>query len=146
MKIIVKKEFDGKHYIGSCENLTSCYTQANNEEELITQLRKAIELYRKSYDNRNQTIPEKYDQPVIDKKIRFNTITTAQLKQVLLKHNFRIEFEEANSLLLFNSKFPFNRIHIPVSNSLSPIIITKIFGKENVIYMNKSDLSMHSSA
>ena len=51
-----------------------------------------------------------------------------------------------NPILLANSKFPFNRIHLPVTNNLSPIIISKLFGKENVIYVNKSDLSMHSSA
>ncbi len=146
MKIIVKKEFDGQNHVGSCENLTSCYTQANNPEDLISNLRKAIELYRKSYENKSQTIPDLYDSPVIDKKIRFNKISTAQLVQVLIKQHFRIEFQEENSILLCNSKFPFNRIHLPDTNNLSPVIISKLFGKENVIYVNKSDLSMHSSA
>ena len=146
MKIIVKKEFDGQNYIGSCENLTSCYTQANNPEDLVANLRKAIELYRKSYENKSQTLPDTFDLPVLDRKIRFNKISTGQLLQVLLKHHYKIEFQEENSILLANSKFPFNRIHLPVSNNLSPIIISKLFGKENVIYLNKSDLSLHSSA
>lgn len=146
MKIIVKKEFDGKNYIGSCENLTSCYAQASNPEDLILNLRNAIELYRKSYQNRNQTLPKESDKPVIDRKIRFNIISTAQLTQVLFKHQYRIEFTDENSILLVNSNFPFNRIHLPISKDLSPIIIIRLFGKENVIYVNKSTLSMHSSA
>ena len=146
MKVIIKKEFDGQNYIGSCENLTSCYTQADNPDDLTANLRKAIELYRKSYANKNQTLSDSFDLPVIDKKIRFNKVSTLQLVQVLIKLHYRVEFQEENSVLLTNSKFPFNRIHLPVSKSLSPVIIAKLFGKENLIYINNSDLSLHSSA
>ena len=146
MKIIVKKEYDGKNYVGSCENLANCYAQTTNPDDLIANLRKAIELYRKSYENKNQTIPDRYDLPVFDNKIRFNTISTSQLTQLLIKNNYRIEIEDDNSILFANSRFPFNRINLPISKDLSPIIISKLFGKENVIYVNKRDLSIHSSA
>jgi len=146
MKIIVKKEFDGKNYIGSCENLPSCYVQTDSSENLVIELRKAIELYRKSYSKRNQSLPTSYDFPIIDRKIRFNKISSNQLTKVLLKNNFHFEEKDQDSLLFINSNFPFNRIHIPNVDELSPMIISKIFGKENIIFINKNNLKINSSA
>lgn len=146
MKIIVKKEFDGKNYIGSCENLPSCYAQSINVEELLAELRKAIELYRKSYLNRNQPLPSENDTPVIDRKIRFNKISSNQLGAILEKNNYHMEYQDNNSQLFINSGYPFNRIHIPNAEELSPMLISKIFGKENIIYINKNQLKMNSSA
>ena len=146
MKIIVKKEFDGKYYVGSCENLPSCYVQTNSSDELVIELRKAIEIYRKSYSKRNQTLPVSYDYPIIDRKIRFNKISSNQLTKVLLKNNFHFESKDSESLLLINSNFPFNRIHIPNVDELSPMIVSKIFGKENIIFINKNNLKINSSA
>lgn len=146
MKIIVKKEFDGKNYVGSCENLPSCYAQANSAEELIVALRRAIELYRKSLASRNQPLPNSYDMPVIDRKIRFHTISSEQLSEILIKTNYHLEYNDNNSLLFNNIHFPFNRIHIPYVEQLSPMIVSKLFGKENVIFINKDKLSMNSSA
>lgn len=146
MKIIVKKEFDGKNYIGSCENLPSCYVQSTLSENLVIELRKAIELYRKSYSKRNQSLPTAYDFPIIDRKIRFNKISSIQLADVLLRNNYHFESKDSDSLLFINSNFPFNRIHIPNVSELSPLIISKIFGKENIIFINKSQLKINSSA
>ena len=146
MKIIVKKEFDGKNFVGSCENLPSCYTQASSAEELIVELRRAIELYRKSLVSRNQPIPNSFDMPVLDKKIRFHTISSEQLTSILLKSHYHLEYNDDKSILFLNTKFPFNRIHIPRVSQVSPLLITKLFGKENVIFINKDKLSMNSSA
>ncbi len=146
MKIIVKKEFDGKNYIGSCENLPSCYVQSHSSEALVIELRKAIEMYRKSYSKRNQTLPTSYDFPIIDRKIRFNTISSNQLTKILIKNNYHFESKDSNSLLFINSSFPFNRIHVPNIPELSPMIISKIFGKENIIFINKNQLKINSSA
>jgi predicted RNase H-like HicB family nuclease len=146
MKIIVKKEFDGKNYVGSCENLPSCYAQASSSEQLIVELRKAIELYRKSLVSRNQPLPNSFDMPVIDRKIRFHTISSEQLSSILLKTNYHLEYRDDKSFLFKNNGFPFNRIHIPAVTQLSPMIMSKLFGKENVIFINKDKLSMNSSA
>ena len=146
MKIIVKKEFDGKNYIGSCENLSSCYAQTDNSENLVIELRKAIEIYRKSYASRNQSLANTFDTPVIDKKIRFHTISSEQLVNILLKTNYRIDYHDHHAVLLINIRFPFNRIHLPKVEELSPMIMTKIFGTENVIFINKNNLSINSSA
>ena len=146
MKIIVKKEFDGKNYVGSCENLPSCYAQASSSEELIVELRKAIELYRKSLVSRNQQLPNSFDMPVVDRKIRFHTISSDQLSTILIKSNYHLEYSDDKSLLFINSGFPFNRVHIPQVKQLSPMLVSKLFGKENVIFINKNKLSMNSSA
>lgn len=146
MKIIIKKEFDGKHYIGSCENLPSCYTQSDSSEQIIVKLRKAIELYRKSYSKRNQTLPNLYDSPIIDRKIRFNSISANQLSKILIRSNYHIEYKDDEFFLFLNSNFPFNRLLIPNEEELSPMIISKIFGKENIIYINNNKLRVNSSA
>ena len=146
MKIIVKKEFDGKYYIGSCENLPGCYAQADSSEKLLIELRKAIELYRKSYINRSQPLPNTFDAPVIDRKIRFNKISTSQLIKIFERSNYHIESTDNDSILMINSNFPFNRIHIPDVDELSPLIVSKIFGKENIIFINKNQLRINSSA
>lgn len=146
MKIIVKKEFDGKYYIGSCENLSSCYAQSESSEKLLNELRKAIELYRKSYINRSQSLPVWHDAPVIDKKIRFNKISTGQLVKILERSSYHIEARDNDSILLINSNYPFNRILMPDTDELSPMIVSKIFGKENIIYLNKTQLKINSSA
>lgn len=146
MKIIVKKEFDGKNYVGSCENLPSCYAQASSSEDLIVELRKAIELYRKSLVSRNQPLPNSFDAPVLDRKIRFHTISSDQLSAILIKSNYHLEYSDDKSLLYINSGFPFNRVHIPRVKELSPMLVGKLFGKENIIFINKDKLSMNSSA
>lgn len=146
MKIIVKKEFDGKHFVGSCENIPNCYAQSIKQEDLLNNLRRAIDLYRKSYENKNQELPDRPDGPVIDRKIRFNKISTNQLSKLLTKFRYRAEYNDNHSVIFVNSSFPFNRILLPETEDLSPLIIAKIFGIENIIYVNKSDLSMHSSA
>jgi len=146
MKIIIKKEFDGKNYIGSCENLPGCYAQSESSDQIVVKLRKAIEIYRKSYSKRNQTLPNLYDNPVIDRKIRFNSISASQLSKILTRNNYHFEYKDDEFYLFLNSNFPFNRLLIPNEEDLSPMIISKIFGKENIIYINNDQLRVNSSA
>jgi predicted RNase H-like HicB family nuclease len=146
MKIIVKKEHDGKNYIGSCENLPNCYCQTSDPDQLLPALRAAIEMYRKSYEIKNQALPDKSDSPVIDRKIRFNKISSLQLSSFLQRFHYHVEQKNNDLILFVNSLFPFNRIILPVADDISPIILTKLFGKENIIYINKSNLKMNSSA
>jgi len=146
MKVIFHKEFDGTYYVGSCENLPGCYEQASSPEELMSRLRRAIELYRKSYVTRKQELPTTFDKPIIDKPIRFHSISIEQLKKILQKFNYHLEYEDNESTLFFNANFPFNRVHLPNSTNISYLIISKIFGRENVIYINHENLSIQSSA
>ncbi len=145
MKVIIKKEYDGSHYIGSCENLPGCYTQADTAEELMTLTRRAIELYRKSYADRNQPLPNTHDRPALNKKIRFHVISSTQLTVLLQKSGYHLEHQDDKLILFRNMHFPFNRLVIPNTPALSPLIISKIFGKENVIYVNKKQLNINTA-
>ncbi len=145
MKVIIKKEFDGHTYVGSCENLRGCYAQSSSPEELMIHMREAIELYRKSYAARSQPLPHDADQPILDKKIRFNVISTQQMAGLLQKCAYHLEHGDARHYLFRNTKFPFNRLVLPNVPKLSPLIISKIFGKENVIYVNKKQMNVNTA-
>lgn len=129
--------FDGKHHVGYCENLPSCYVQSENENEILVRLRRAIEIYRKNCELRNQTLQHENDRPILNKKIRFETISSEQLVKILHSMHYHLEYSNHESMLLINSNFPFNRIHIPRSEDLSPLIISKIFGKQNTFWIGK---------
>lgn len=146
MKIVIKKEFDGKRYVGSCENIAGCYVQSDSAEQLIADLREAIEIYRQSYSKRHQTMPEQPDAPQIDKKIRFNVISSEQLTKVLLNQRYHIDVKTEKFVLLMYKTFPFKRLLIPKSAHLSPLIIAKIFGQENIIFQNRPSFKINSSA
>ncbi len=146
MKVIVKKEFDGKNFVGICENLPNCYSQSYDPEKVVINLRKAIEIYHKSYLDRNQVLPDKYDSPVINKKIRFDTVTTKQILNILSKNQYHIEHSDLKSVLLINNVFPFNRIHLPVVDDLSPLIVARVFGIHNIIYVGQKRFNVSSTA
>ncbi len=137
MKVIIKKEYDGHFYVGSCENLPGCYAQNENPEKLITDLRQAIEFYRKSYMTRNQDLPQHFDAPILDLKIRFDKLSTSKLKDILENYNFHEEKHNEKFLLFMNSSFPFNRVLVPITAELSPLIVAKIFGRDNIVYVGK---------
>lgn len=137
MKIRIQKIFDGKYAVGFCDNLPSCYVQSREEHDIVVRLRRAIELYRKNCELRNQSLPDEYERPILDKKIRFETISSAQLVKIFQRMHYHLEYSNHESILLINSNFPFNRVHIPRTEDLSPVIVAKIFGKQNTIWVNK---------
>ncbi|RMH65256.1 MAG: type II toxin-antitoxin system HicB family antitoxin [Calditrichaeota bacterium] len=145
MKVIIKKEYDGTRYVGSCENLPGCFTQSHSAEELMILMRRAIELYRKSYADRQQPLPQGSDFPYLDKKIRFHKISAAQLTGLLQKSGYHLEHQDDGLLLFRKMRFPFNRLVIPNASEISPLIISKIFSKENVIYVNKRPLNANTA-
>lgn len=135
MKITIKREFDGKYYVGSAAYLPGCYVQSRSGMEIPAFIRKAISLYQKSYQSRNQSLPMEEDHPILNIKIRFDCISTEQIRNILKTHNFHKEYEDQDSLLMVNSNFPFDRVHLPQSDDISPLIVQKIFGKGNTIYV-----------
>lgn len=137
MKIRIRKVFDGKYFVGFCENLPSCYVQSVNENDILVRLRRAIEIYRKNCELRNQVLPEEHERPILDKKIRFETISSVQLLKVFQRMHYHQEYSNHESILLINSNFPFNRIHIPNTEDISPVIVSKIFGKNNTFWIGK---------
>jgi len=135
MKIRIRKFFDGRYNVGFCDNLPSCYVQSLNETDVAIRLRRAIEIYRKNCELNDQTIPVEADNPILDKKIRFETISTDQLLKIFQRMNYHVEYRNHESVLLSNSNFPFNRVHVPNTDDISPLIISKLFGKHNTYWI-----------
>ncbi|NOX88383.1 MAG: hypothetical protein GXO77_05095 [Calditrichaeota bacterium] len=147
MKIILKKEFDGRTYVAFCENVPGVYVQATSKEQLNQRVSKALALLKHYCEQRNQPFPIGEDKPLFDIRIRFNSLSTEQLVDFFHKRNYHIEFEDADSVLLMNSFFPFNRVHLPKTNHISPIIVRRIFGSQNAIYVGgHGNLKLHRSA
>ena len=145
MKIRIKKEFDGTYFVAYCLNLQGCYVQAPTEAELTKRLQHAFNLYKSSYEQHGQQIPDLPDKPLINIRIRFTEISTMQLVKVFKQRNYYVEFEDEYAVLMVNTDFPFNRVHLPKFNSLSRLIIQRIFGDKNTIYIPKSNLKLNKS-
>jgi len=145
MKISIKKEFDGILYAGSCENVPSCYVQAKNPETITKFMKHALELYKKNCEQRYQTMPNEPEKPILDIKIKFSTLSTNQLIIILKRQNYHVEYSDNISVLLLNSNFPFNRIHLPQTDQLSPIIVKKIFSEQNTTYVPVKRMHLNRS-
>ena len=145
MKILFKKEFDGKFHTGACENVPGCFVQANDEESLKSCFLRALQLIKQNSEERNQPFPSGRDHPLFDMRIRFKTLSTEQLVKIFVSKNYHIEFINVESILLLNSDYPFNRVHLPRTNNLSPLIIQKIFGKENTINVAFKPMKLNTS-
>lgn len=147
MKIKIKKEFDGHSFVAYCENVPNVYVQAPDKETLNQRLSKALALLKHITTTRNQPFPIGEDKPLFDIRIRFDTLSTEKLIDVFKKRNYHIEYEDQDSVVLMNSAFPFNRVHLPQTHRLSPVIIRRLFGTENAIYVgSRHNLKLHRSA
>jgi len=146
MKISVDKEYDGKYYVACCTNVPGCYVQSNTPDRLNDELQRALEVYLKNCVQRNQPFPNEQDRPVIDIRIRFEELASAQLIKILKRFNYHVDYIDSKSILLLNSEFPFNRIHIPNVENISPVIIRRIFGKENTIHVGAPALRLKTTA
>ncbi len=146
MKIIVKKEFDGRSYVAYCENVPGVYVQAPSRELLDKRLKKALSLIKHFCQERNQPFPSGKDKPIFDVRIKFNSLSTQKLIDLFRKKNYHIEYNDSESIVLMNSSFPFNHVHLPVTNHLSPIIVRKLFGHDRAIYVGKNNLELRKTA
>ena len=146
MKISVEKEFDGVYYVACCTNVPGCYIQSDNSEKLNSDLEYGLEVYLENCVKRNQPFPNEMDKPVLDVRIRFETISTEQLIKIFKRYHYYVEYRDQRLVLFLNSEFPFNRVLIPNSEFISPLIISRIFGKANTIYISKQTLKLNTSA
>ncbi len=137
MKITIKKEFDGNLFIGSCENVPGCYVQASSEDMISPKIKKALGIIKQNCDQQRQPFPTEQDQPLFDVRIRFDVLSTKKLVHFFNQQRYHIGFENSESVLLINSNFPFNRVHLPQEKALSPFIVKKIFGERNTVYLGK---------
>lgn len=146
MKIAVEKDFDGKHYVGCCMNVPGCYVQTSDPDNIDAKLEYALEIYLDNCIKRNQPFPNENDKPVLDVRVRFDTVSSEQLVKIFRRYHYYVDYMDSHVILLINSNFPFNRVLIPNSKSISPLIITKIFGRENINYIGDGELRFNSSA
>lgn len=146
MKISLEKEYDGKLHVACCTNVPGCYVQSENRDDLETELQYALEIYLKNCLDRNQPFPNEPDRPVIDIRIRFERISSLQLCKIFKRFHYHVEYADDRYVLVLNSNFPFNRVIFPNSLSISPLIIKRIVGAENVIHVQESVLRMNTSA
>ncbi len=146
MKIVVKKEFDGQHFVAFCENVPGVYVQSETRSLLDDRLKKALKLLKHLYQQKNQNFPIGTDKPIFDVKIKFNSLATEKLLPLFKKKNYHVEYRDKDSIVLLNSSFPFNRVHLPVTRQLSPIIVRKLFGPQNAIYIGKNHLRLRKTA
>ena len=140
MKIIIKKEFDGLFYVGSCENIPGCYVQSRTSGDIHQKIKQAIAIIKRNCDERSQQFPVGTDQPLFDTRIRFDVLTTDQLVKFFEHQKYHLEYIDSQSVLLMNSSFPFNRVHLPRTDQLSPLIVQKIFGADNTIYVDRKGM------
>jgi len=144
MKIVIKKEFDGNLYIGSCENIPGCYVQTRQEKDLSPKIKRALMLIKRNCEERKQPFPSGLDKPLFDIRIRFDELSTEQLVKFFEHQKYHLEYIDEESLLVMNVSYPFNLVHLPRVHHLSPLLIQKIFGEQNTIYVGSREMKLNS--
>ncbi len=145
MKVIIKKEFDGNMYVGSCENIPGCYVQARQENEISSKIRKALSIIKRNCEERKQNFPSGNDRPLFDIRIRFDELSTEQLIKFFEHQKYHLEYIDDDSALMMNSSYPFNRVHLPRVHRLSPVLVRKMFGEQNTIYVGTNELKLNTN-
>lgn len=145
MKVVIKKEFDGNTYVGSCENIPGCYVQAHQENEISLKIRKALMVLKKNCEERKQPFPAGTDRPLFDIRIRFDELSTEQLIKFFEHQKYHLEYIDNDCALLMNSAYPFNRVHLPRVRRLSPLLVQKLFGEQNTIFVGSRRMKLNTS-
>jgi predicted RNase H-like HicB family nuclease len=139
MKFSVKIEFDGKYVVGYVPQLAGCYAQAFKIQDLSPLMKFAIEMYRDNYKMRMEPFTPETEKPKFKESIKFNSMSADQLGSYLRKYAYTRESSNKYFHLYRKSSFPFDRIIIPNSSEISPLIIKKLFGAENVTVIKSQD-------
>lgn len=145
MHVVIKKEFDGSSYVGSIENIPGCYVQTGQESDISKDIRRALLLIKKTCEQRHQPFPSGIDKPIFDIRIRFDDLSTEQLIKFFEHQKYHLEYIDEESVVLLNASYPFNIVHLPRRLSLSPLLVQKIFGEQNTIYVGSNKLRIRSS-
>ncbi len=132
MKFSVKIEFDGKYVVGYVPQLSGCYAQALKIQDLSPLMRLAIETYRDNYKLRMEPFSPEVEKPKFKESLKITSINADQLGNYFRKNSYIRESSNKYFQLYRKSQFPFDRILIPNVNKISPLILKKLFGAENV--------------
>lgn len=132
MKFSVKIEFDGKYVVGYVPNLSGCYVQALKIQDITPLMKMAIETYRDNYKLRMEPFSPEKERPKFNQPIKIQKLGAEQLGTFFRKNSYNREASNKYFHLYRKSIFPFDRILIPITNEISPLILKKLFGSENV--------------
>jgi len=132
MKFSVKIEFDGKYVVGYVPNLSGCYVQALKIQDITPLMKIAIETYRDNYKLRMEPFSPEKERPKFNQPIKIKKLGADQLGTFFRKNSYSREASNKYFHLYRKSQFPFDRILIPVTSEISPLILKKLFGSENV--------------
>lgn len=132
MKFAVKIEFDGKYVVGYVPDIGACYIQALNIKDITPLMKMAIEIYRDNYKMRMEPFTPEREKPKFKEFIQFSSIDSEKLGSHFRKNSYTCESSTKYFHLYRKSQFPFDRILIPNVKDISPLIVKKLFGAENV--------------
>lgn len=132
MKYSVKIEFDGKYVVGYVPNICGCYVQALKIQDISPLMKLAIEMYRDNYNIRMEPFSPESEKPKFKQTIKITNISTEQLGIFFRKNQYSRETSNRYFQLYRKTQFPFDRILIPNVKIISPLILKKLFGAENV--------------
>ena len=139
MKFSVKIEFDGKFVVGYIPNMGGCYVQALKIQDISPLMKLAIETYRDNYKLRMEPFSPEPERPKFKESIKISNIDSEQLGKYFRHNSYARESSNKYFHLYRKSQFPFDRILIPNAKSISPSIIKKLFGAENVNVIKNED-------
>jgi len=132
MKFSVKIEFDGKFVVGYIPNMSGCYVQALKIQDITALMKLAIETYRDNYKLRMEPFTPEAERPKFNESIKITNIDSEQLGKYFRHNSYTRESSNKYFHLYRKAQFPFDRILIPNVKNVSPIIVKKLFGAENV--------------
>lgn len=132
MKLSVKIEFDGKYVVGYIPTLSACYVQALKIQDITPLMKHAIETYRDNYKLRMEPFSPEKEKPKFNLKLKIQSLSSEQLGTFFKKQSYSRESSNKYFHLYRRSSFPFDRILIPNVKQISPLILKKLFGSENV--------------
>jgi hypothetical protein len=132
MKYSVKIEFDGKHVVGYVPQISGCYVQALKIQDLTPLMKYAIETYRDNYKLRMEPFSPEVERPKFNEPLKITGLDADQLGNYFRKNSYIRESTNKYFQLYRKSQFPFDRILIPNVKRISPLILKKLFGAENV--------------
>ena len=145
MKFSVKIEFDGKYVVGYVPDISGCYVQALKIQDVTPLMKLAIETYRDNYKLRMEPFTPETERPKFNESIKITTIDAEQLGSYFRKNSYTKEASNKFFHLYRKTQFPFDRILIPNAKNISPLILKKLFGSENVTVVKSEDNKLQFS-
>ena len=139
MKFSVKIEFDGKFVVGYIPNMGGCYVQALKIQDISPLMKFAIETFRDNYKLRMEPFTPEPERPKFNKSIKISNIDSEQLGKFFRQNTYSRESSNKYFHLYRKAQFPFDRILIPNAKSISPLIVKKLFGTNNVTVIKSED-------